>query len=46
MIRIAVVDDDEKLCFKIEKSLIAYSEITAVELDIDVFTVVDYSINF
>lgn len=37
MVRIAIVDDDEKLCFRIEKSLIAYREITAVELDIDVF---------
>ena len=32
MIRIAIVDDDEKLCSKIEQSLIAYRETTAIEL--------------
>lgn len=34
MIRIAIVDDDEKLCSKIEQSLIAYRETTAIELDV------------
>ena len=37
MIRIAIVDDDEKLCSKIEQSLIAYRETTAIELDIELF---------
>ena len=37
MIRIAIVDDDEKLCSKIEQSLIAYRETTAIELDMELF---------
>lgn len=46
MIRIAIVDDDEKLCSKIEQSLIAYRETTAIELDIELFTAENRSIIF
>ena len=37
MIRIAVVDDDEKLCFRMEEIFLAYKEVTPVELSVDVF---------
>ena len=37
MIRIAIVDDDRKLCSRIEKILLAYNDLGTAEFDVEVF---------
>ena len=36
MIRIAIVDDDAKLCSKIEKILLAYNDLVTAEFDVEI----------
>ena len=34
MIRIAVVDDDKKLCSKIERDILAYAKVSSKAIDV------------
>lgn len=38
MIRIAIVDDDDRLCSKIEKILLSYNDLITVELDVEILS--------